>query len=100
MDEGIIGILDAAGINTVDVVSPFLGDLIHTCFGWFDSEPVTTVFTDYVELADIVYKRKQVTDWSKIELREKTDRKGRLQKLGRVVFKNSDHQVWEQISGI
>ena len=68
MDDGLIGMLEAADIKTVDMLSPFLGALIDTYCGEFDKAPVTTVFTQYVDLVDVVYRRNQVPGWSELEL--------------------------------
>lgn len=56
MDEGLIGMTEDADVNTVDMVTPFLCALIDTFCGEFDSVPATNLFTNYVDLADILFK--------------------------------------------
>lgn len=46
MEDGLIRMMEAAGIKTLDMVSPFLDSFIDTCFGESDrSASIINVLT-------------------------------------------------------
>lgn len=49
-EAGLLGMLEESDYDSVDMVSPFLGSIIHPCRGEVDYAPVTTTFTNYVDV--------------------------------------------------
>lgn len=48
-DDGIIWILEATDHECIYMVSPFLGELVDTCFGDFVTFPMTSVFVKFFQ---------------------------------------------------
>ena len=73
-ETGLVGMLEGADFNSVDMVSPFLGSIIDRCCDNILIAPVTTVFTKYVELVNFIGRVDCTPGWTQSDLHKlKTD---------------------------
>lgn len=49
-NKGVTGILEAAYIKQLDMLSPFIGALIDLLLGKSEGRPITTILTDYKDV--------------------------------------------------
>ena len=63
-EEGLAGMLEAADMKKVDIISPFIGGILDRVCGECDAAPVTTVFTQYVDIMNSVCGCNGRNHWS------------------------------------
>ena len=63
-DEGLTGMLEAADIKKLDMISPFIGGIFDRVCGESETCPITTVFTEYVDVMNKVCGHNGRDVWS------------------------------------
>lgn len=54
--EGLTGMLEAVDTKGIDMISPFLGALMDRVSDESNTRPITTMFTDYVDIKSAVLR--------------------------------------------
>ena len=87
-EHGLIGMLEAADMKSIDMVSPFLGAIIDRCCAEVVTAPVTGTFTLFIDMIDEIYERDRIPGWtdSCLDALSRTIRLFKAQ--GRKVFEN------------
>lgn len=52
-------VVEAVNLDSIDVVSPTMGEIVEMCCGLQEEAPVTTVFTMFVDLVNCMFRRNQ-----------------------------------------
>lgn len=59
----MVGGLEASDCYSVDIVLSFLGAIVDACFGNSESAPMTKVFSLYVDIFMLMYRRVRGPGW-------------------------------------
>ena len=62
--DGICGMVEAVTFKKLDMISPFLGAIVDRVCGCEESAPITTVFTQYVDIMMEVCGYGQIDNWT------------------------------------
>lgn len=56
-ETGLIDMLESFDCDAADIVSPFIGAIVHEFRGLFETAEATNIFTEYVDMASCMYKK-------------------------------------------
>ena len=62
--DGICGMVEAVTFKKLDMISPFLGAIVDRVCGCEESAPITTVFTQYVDIMMEVCGYGKIDNWT------------------------------------
>lgn len=64
MEEDIMGMLEAAEYDSIDIVSPFIGAAIDALCGEEGDTLITVSFSRFLELTKLMYRRGMERTWN------------------------------------